>query len=85
MSEKREPYTKEVLIAILRDLDEKLGHTPTRKDVPFAVFNDCRIRFGKWCYALEAAGVKIPSETTLTRRAHNKARWKREHKRKRPR
>ena len=36
--------------------------------------------FGKWIYALEAAGLRTPSETSLLRRKHSKAKWKKLHR-----
>jgi len=73
-------YTREELIQIIQDLNDTLGHVPTKKDVAGEIIGGCHSVFGKWVYALEAAGVKTPTEKTLTRRAHHKAKWKKRHK-----
>ncbi len=77
---KPSPYTNEELLAILSNLKQKLGRMPTKKDIPEEIRPLYRKAFGKWCYALEAAGLKIPSAVTLARRARHKNRWK--HKKK---
>lgn len=73
-------YTREELIQIIQDLYESLGRVPTKKDVAGEIIGGCHSVFGKWVYALEAAGVKKPTERTLARRAHHKAKWKKMHK-----
>ena len=80
MSSKHAKYTREELIQILQELNEALGHVPTKKDVTSEIIGGCHSVFGKWVYALEEAGVKIPTEKTLARRAHRKAKWKKLHK-----
>ena len=65
---KAKNLTEEELIRILKDLREKLGRDPAKKDVPEEIRGQYKSRFGKWCYALEAAGIRRPSEATLERR-----------------
>jgi hypothetical protein len=71
---KKIPYTKEELIRFLLDKQAELGRKPTKKDIPDAIKPYYRVLFGKWCYALEASGIVIPSEATLERRRRHKTR-----------
>lgn len=52
-----EKIENEILLQILRDRAEKLGHSPSQKEV-FWVWRDyIKERFKKWPYALQAAGL----------------------------
>lgn len=73
---KKYPYTKEELTEYLLRLRDELGRKPTKKDIPEQMRPYYRVYFGKWCYALEVAGIVIPSERTLARRARHKDRYK---------
>lgn len=73
---KEYPYTEEELRDFLYKKQEELGHKPTKKDIPEEMRPYYRVYFGKWCYALEACGIVIPSEHTLERRARHKNRHK---------
>ena len=70
-------YTKEELIKILLTKREKLGRKPKKADIPECLIVEYRKAFGKWCYALEAAGLSVPSEQVLARRRRHKMRHKR--------
>lgn len=74
---KKCPFTKEELIEILQIRRDELGKKPTRKDIPETIMPYYRATFGKWCYALEAAGIVIPSQATLDRRMRHKMRHRR--------
>ena len=56
-------YTDEGLLLILRDLGEKLGRTPTEKDVDqepgIPSCSTYKNRFGGFANALECAGFKV--------------------------
>lgn len=69
-------YTKEELIDILLSSQEKLGRKPKKSDMSDILKGQYRRAFGKWCYALEAAGLSVPSETVLARRERQKLRHK---------
>ena len=71
---KQYPYTKEELIAYLLKMRDELGRKPVKKDIPDEIKPYFRVYFGKWCYALEAAGIVVPSERALARRQHYKKR-----------
>ena len=71
---KQYPYTKEELVKFLLKKRDELGKTPTKKDIPEEMRPYYRVYFGKWCYALEAAGIVIPSQRTLDRRMRHKMR-----------
>ena len=58
-------YTKEELIGILLSKQEKLGRKPKKSDMSDVLKVQYRKAFGKWCYALEAAGDK-PFDIVLT-------------------
>ncbi|MBR2547880.1 MAG: hypothetical protein IKF07_06795 [Eubacterium sp.] len=71
------PYTKEELISILQTTGKVLDRKPTWKDMPYDIRMYYKIVFGKWCYALEEAGLSVPSQKTLDRRKRHKERHKR--------
>lgn len=77
---KKYPYTKEELLDYLHKLHKELGRKPAKKDIPEQMRPYYRVYFGKWCYALEVAGIVIPSEHTLERRAKKKGKYDRLHK-----
>ena len=72
--EKKYPYTREELLDYLYKKQEELGRKPCKKDIPDEMKPYYRVYFGKWCYALEAAGIVVPSERALARRQHYKKR-----------
>lgn len=72
--EKKYPYTREELLDYLLKKRDELGRKPTKKDIPEKMRPYYRVFFGKWCYALEVAGIVVPSERTLARRQHYKKR-----------
>ena len=78
--EKKHKLTKEELIVILQNKREELDKVPTKKDMTAEMIGAIHREFGKWIYALEAAGLRTPSETTLLRRKHSKAKWKKLHR-----
>jgi|GEM_PF-1552833 len=78
----RFPYTKEQLIAALQARAKELGKCPVKKDMPEEMKPYFKLTFGKWCYALEAAGLRIPSRTTLERR--NRRKQRHSHRKKAP-
>ena len=67
-------YTKEELIGILISKQKKLGRKPKKSDMSDVLKVQYRKAFGKWCYALEAAGLSVPSERVLARRQRQKLR-----------
>ena len=73
---KQYPYTREELLDYLHKLNYELGRKPAKKDVPEEMRPYYRVLFGKWCYALEVAGIVIPSERTLARRMRHKNKHK---------
>lgn len=75
----REPEEMERLIKLLKDRAEELGHKPRKTDVSSRELGDIKSCFGKWCYALEAAGFTTPSKTTLARRHNKMEKWERKH------
>ena len=69
----------ERLIKLLKDRAEELGHKPRKTDVSSRELGDIKSCFGKWVYALEAAGLQTPSQGTIERRNTQMSRWKRKH------
>lgn len=65
---KSPPVTKEEAIRVMQQLAEELGRTPKREDLPEEIRNRIRPLFEKWCYALEEAGLRIPSEKVQEKR-----------------
>ena len=72
-------YTRQELIDYLWDIKEKKGSDPVKADLPFGMNQYFRKEFGKWCYALEAAGIRVPSQQTLERRRRKRKRHRRKH------
>lgn len=50
-------FTDEELLHYLRDLAERLNHPPSQKEVHWAMKDYIKIRFKRWPYALEKAGL----------------------------
>lgn len=65
-------HTKQELIDSLKELYKSLGRIPAKKDVPEDIRGQYKEVFGKWCYALEEAGIRKPSQRTLERRKRHK-------------
>lgn len=76
---KQYPYTKEELLDYLLKKRDELGRKPTKKDIPEKMRPYYRVYFGKWCYALEIAGIVVPSERTLARRQRKKDKYNKLH------
>ena len=70
--------TKE-LVKELQKKAEVLGRKPKKEDLEPEELTRIRNCFGKWCYALEAAGFQKPSEETLERRKNKTDKWNRKH------
>ena len=60
--------TREEAIAVMQQVAKELGRVPKKEDIPERVRNRIRPLFEKWCYALEAAGLRTPSEKVLEKR-----------------
>ena len=60
--------TKEEAIKVMQQLAEELGRPPKKIELPERIGNRIRPLFEKWCYALEAAGLRTPSEKVLEKR-----------------
>ena len=67
-------FTREELIGLILKRQEELGRPPCRKDMPEGTLAAYKSEVGKWVYALEAAGVRKPSATTIQRRRNRKIR-----------
>lgn len=50
-------FTDEELLDYLHDLAERLNHAPSQKEVHWAMKDYIKIRFKRWPYALEKAGL----------------------------
>lgn len=50
-------FTDEEMLQYLHDLAERLNHPPSQKEVHWAMKDYIKIRFKRWPYALEAAGL----------------------------
>ena len=72
--------TQKNLVVLLQEKADELGRVPTKKEMPAEIIGAIHREFGKWIYALEAAGLRTPSETALLRRKHSKAKWKKLHR-----
>lgn len=84
MADLKDPKVKAVqarVIAIINRKAEVLGRCPEKHDMSQEELVLVRKAFGKWIYALEASGQRIPSETTLVRRRNKRMKWKRKHRR----
>lgn len=56
-----ESLEDECLLRLLRERAKELDHSPSQKEVFWVLREYLRKRFGKWPYALEAAGLKRSS------------------------
>ena len=63
-----QPITKEEAIAVIQQLAEELGRPPKKSELPDEVSFRIKPLFGKWCYALEEADLRHPSEKVLEKR-----------------
>ena len=79
-TQEKHKLTQEELIVLLQEKREELGRVPTKKEMPAEIIGAIHREFGKWLYALEAAGLRTPSETALLRRKRSKAKWKKLHR-----
>ena len=68
------------LIALLNDRAKELGRKPKKQDMTGKEVGAIKKCFGKWCYALEASGLQVPSEKTIERRKAKTKKWDRKHK-----
>ena len=76
----RDPEECKRLIKLLNDRTKELGRRPKKEDMTAKEVGAIRKCFGKWCYALEASGLQVPSKATLERRQAKKDKWSRKHK-----
>ncbi|MBR3201941.1 MAG: hypothetical protein IKG17_11510 [Mogibacterium sp.] len=76
----RDPEECRRLIRLLRDREKELGRKPKKQDMTGKEVGAIKKCFGKWCYALEASGIQVPSEATLERRQAKKDKWARRHR-----
>ena len=60
--------TREEAIRAIQQLAADLGHKPKKSELPPDLHNQIRSLFGKWCYAQEAAGLVVPSESVQEKR-----------------
>ena len=65
--------TKEEAISQIRALADELGHVPKKNELPDPLKNRIRPLFEKWCYALEASGLVVPSERVQEKRRKREA------------
>ncbi len=65
--------TREEAIAAIRKLADDLGHVPKKSELPDDLRNRIRVLFEKWCYALEASGLVVPSEKVQEKRRRREA------------
>lgn len=65
--------TREEAIAAIRQLADDLGRVPKKSDLPEDLRNRIRVLFEKWCYALEASGLVVPSEKVQEKRRKREA------------
>ena len=75
----RDPEEMERLIKYIQELADELGHKPRKTDLDPDELGRIKSCFGKWVYALEAAGLQTPSQGTIKRRNTQMSRWKRKH------
>ena len=76
----RDPREMAILIKLLKDRAEELGRRPRKQDMTGKELGMIKKCFGKWCYALEASGLQVPSEATLERRSAKARKWSRKHR-----
>lgn len=69
----RDPDEMARLIKLLKDMEQELGRKPKKSDIDNKDLGAIRKCFGKWCYALEASGLQIPSPETIERRLKRKS------------
>ncbi len=69
----RDPKEMVRLVKLLLDMEKKLGRRPKKSDPTEKDLGAIRKCFGKWCYALEASGLQIPSPETIERRLKRKS------------
>ena len=65
--------TKEDARKEIRALADELGHVPKKSELPDPLKNRIRPLFEKWCYALEASGLVVPSERVQEKRRKREA------------
>lgn len=75
----RNPEEMKRLIKLLQDKNKELGKRPKKCDVDSKELGAIKKTFGKWCYALEASGLAVPSPATVERRANKAKKWDRKH------
>ena len=85
MTNKQYPYTREELTKYLLRKQDELGRKPNKSDIPEKMRPYFAVLFGKWCYALEASGIVVPSDATLARRRRHKEKYRKLHKKMRER
>ena len=76
----RDKEEMKAVIKLLNDRAAALGRRPKKLDMTGKELGMIKKCFGKWCYALEAAGLSVPSDETIARREAKAAKWKRKHK-----
>ena len=76
---KRDPEETKRLIELLQRKAEELGRRPRKTDLESEDLGNIRSNFGKWCYALEEAGLTTPSKATVERRRNKIEKWERKH------
>ena len=64
----RDPDELILLSKLLKEMEQKLGRRPKKSDLSNKDLGAIRKCFGKWCYALEASGLQVPSEETIEKR-----------------
>ncbi len=69
----------------LKEMEQKLGRRPKKSDLSNKDLGAIRKCFGKWCYALEASGLQVPSEETVEKRMKKINKWGKKHAAKRER
>ena len=75
----RDPEEMRRLIKLMRERDKELDHRLKKSDMDSKDLGPIKKVFGKWCYALEAAGLAEPSPETVKRRSARKKKWDRKH------
>ena len=76
----RDPQEMKILIKLLKDRAAELGRKPNKEDMTGKELGMIKKCFGKWCYALEASGLRVPSEVTIARRQAKADKWSRKHR-----
>lgn len=70
----RDPDEMSRLIKLLKDMGNEFNRRPKKSDLSDKNLGAIKKCFGKWCYALEAAGLHEPSPETIERRLNRKTR-----------